>query len=127
MKVILSATSPSFDADIDPRFGRGAYLVVVDTDTLKWEAHPNPGINASGGAGIKAAQFVNDQNAVAVISSDFGPYAFDALQAAGIAMYLYGGCLTVAQAIERFKDGQLEQVGEPSRGEYDSGHYGRDA
>jgi predicted Fe-Mo cluster-binding NifX family protein len=99
MKVILTTTSPGFDSDIDPRFGRGAYLLVVDTDNLKWEAHPNPGLNASGGAGIKAAQFVNDQNAVAVISGDFGPYAFDALQAAGIAMYLYGDCPKVAQAI----------------------------
>jgi len=127
MKIILTAMSPSINSEIDPRFGRGAYLLIVDTDTLQWEAHPNPGLNASGGAGIKAAQFVSDHNARAVLSGDFGPYAFDALQAAGIAMYLYGDCPTVAQAIERFKNGQLEQVGGPTHGECDSGHYGRDA
>jgi predicted Fe-Mo cluster-binding NifX family protein len=127
MKIILTTTSPDFDSNIDPRFGRGAYLLVVDTDSLHWEAHPNPGLNASGGAGIKAAQFVSDQKVGAVLSGDFGPHAFNALQAASIAMYLYGDCSSVAQAIERFKNGQLEQVGAPSRGECDSGHHGRGA
>ena len=127
MKIILTTTSSSIDSNVDSRFGRGAYFLVVDTDTLQWEAHPNPGLNASGGAGIKAAQFVNDQKAVAVLSGDFGPHAYHALQVAGITMYLYGDCPTVAQAIERFKNGQLEQVGEPTRGECDSGHHGRGA
>ena len=127
MKIILTTTSPDFASNIDPRFGRGAYLLVVDTDTLQWEAHPNPGLNASGGAGIKAAQFVSEQKISAVLSGDFGPHAFNALQAASIAMYLYGDCSSVAQALERFKNGQLEQIGVPSRGECDNGHHGRGA
>jgi predicted Fe-Mo cluster-binding NifX family protein len=127
MKIILTTTSPSIDSNLDSRFGRGAYFLVVDTDTLQWEAHPNPGLKASGGAGIKATQFVNDQKVVAVISGDFGPHAYNALQVAGITMYLYGDCPTVAQAIERFKKGQLEQVGGPTRGECDSGDHGRGA
>ena len=65
MKIILTATSPSIDSNVDPRFGRGAYLIVVDTDTLEWQAHPNPGVNASGGAGTQAAQFAANQKAEA--------------------------------------------------------------
>lgn len=127
MKIILTATTPSIDSQVDPRFGRCAYLLVVDTDTLQWEAHPNPGLNASGGAGIKAAQFVSERKIGAVLSGDFGPHAFNALQAASIAMYLYSDCTTVTQAIERFKHGQLGQIGTPSRGECDSDHQGRGA
>lgn len=120
MKIILSTISPSLDSDIDPRFGRGATLLVVDTETMQAEGHPNPGVNASGGAGIQAAQFAADQKVQAVLSGDFGPNAFDALKAAGIAMYLYGDCQTVRQAIERFQAGQLQQVGAPTQ----SGHHG---
>ncbi len=120
MKIILTTTAPNIDSDVDPRFGRGAYLLVVDTDTLQVEGHPNPGVNASGGAGIQAAQFVADQKAEAVISGDFGPNAFDALKAAGIPMYLYGDCNTARQAIGRFKAGRLQQVGAPTQ----SGHHG---
>lgn len=127
MKIILTAASPTIDASIDPRFGRCEYLLVVDTETLQWEAHPNPGLTASGGAGIKAAQFAADQHVEAAVSGDFGPHAFTALQAGGISMYLYRDCSTVAQAIERFKDKQLEQVGDPTRGECDDGHHGLSA
>jgi predicted Fe-Mo cluster-binding NifX family protein len=115
MKIILSTTAPNLDSDVDPRFGRGAYLLVVDTKTMQAEGHPNPGVNASGGAGIQAAQFVTEQKAEAVISGDFGPNAFDALKAAGIAMYLYDNdCRTSRQAIERFKAEKLQQVGTPT-------------
>jgi predicted Fe-Mo cluster-binding NifX family protein len=124
MKIILTTVSPSIDSDLDPRFGRGAYLLVVDTESLQWEAHPNPGVNASGGAGIQAAQFVTDQKAGAALSGDFGPHAFAALQAAGVSMYVYGDCRTAREAIERFKAGSLERVGAATRGECDDGHHG---
>ncbi|KAF0108144.1 MAG: Dinitrogenase iron-molybdenum cofactor biosynthesi [Anaerolineaceae bacterium] len=120
MKIVLSVTAPGIEAPIDPRFGRGATLLVVDTDTMQADAHPNPGVNASGGAGVQAAQFAAGQKAEAVISGDFGPNAFDALKAAGVAMYLYGDCQTARQAIERFQAGQLQQVGAPTQ----SGHHG---
>jgi predicted Fe-Mo cluster-binding NifX family protein len=127
MKIILTATSPSIDSNVDSRFGRGACLLMVDTESLQWEAQTNPGLHASGGAGIQAAQFVTDQKAEAVLSGDFGPHAFAALQAAGIAMYLYGDCRTARQAIEHFKAGQLQRVGAPTRSDCDGGHHGQGA
>jgi predicted Fe-Mo cluster-binding NifX family protein len=127
MKIILTTATPSIDSDLDPRFGRGAYLLMVDTESLQWEAHQNPGVMTSGGAGIQAAQFVTDKKAEAVLSGDFGPHAFDALQAAGIAMYLYGDCRTAHQVLERFEAGQLEQIGTPTRGDCDGSHHGMSA
>ena len=124
MKIVLTTLSPNLDSEVDPRFGRAANLLVVDTDTLEWKSESNPGASASGGAGIRAAQFVADQHAQSAISGDFGPHAFEVLQAAGIAMYIYGDCQNTHQAIERFKAGQLQQVGGPTRGECDSGHHG---
>jgi predicted Fe-Mo cluster-binding NifX family protein len=124
MKIILSASAPNIDAAVDPRFGRGAYLLLVDTENGHVEGQPNPGVNAPGGAGIQAAQFAANQNAQAVISGDFGPHAFNALQAAGVAMYLYGDCRTAAEAIERFKAGKLKQVLTATRGECDGNHHG---
>jgi predicted Fe-Mo cluster-binding NifX family protein len=79
MKIIITATSPSIDSEIDPRFGRGQYFVSVDEDTLEWQAYPNSGVNTQGGAGTLAAQLVASQGAKAVISGDFGPNAYGAL------------------------------------------------
>jgi predicted Fe-Mo cluster-binding NifX family protein len=79
MKIILSTAAPEISSPIDPRFGRGAFLLVVDTETGSAQVHPNPSANASGGAGIQAAQFTAGQQVQAVISGDFGPNAFEAL------------------------------------------------
>jgi predicted Fe-Mo cluster-binding NifX family protein len=115
MRIIITTVSPTIESEVDPRFGRGAYLLVIDPDTLEWQAHPNPGVTASGGAGIQAAQFVTEHKADAVISGDFGPHAFEALNAAGVLMYLFGSCRTVRDVIVQFKAGQLEQVGAATR------------
>jgi len=117
MKILLTTTSPDIESDVDPRFGRGAYFLIVDPDTLEWQAEPNPALNATGGAGIQAAQYVTGQKCEAVISGDFGANAYNALNTAGIAMYLFGSCRTAREAIDHYKTGQLQQAGSPSRGQ----------
>jgi predicted Fe-Mo cluster-binding NifX family protein len=114
MKIILTTISPDINSEIDKRFGRGACFLIVDLDTLEWKAVPNPALNATGGAGIQAAQFVADQRCEAVISGDFGPNAYNALKAAGISMYQFGSCRTVQEAIQRFKAGQIKPLAAPA-------------
>jgi predicted Fe-Mo cluster-binding NifX family protein len=117
MKIILTTATPDLASDLDFRFGRGAYLLTVDTETMKWEAHANPGLTTSSGAGIKAAQFIGDLGVKVVISGDFGPHAFKALQTAGISMYVYGDSMTPAQVIERFqkKNSLTKSVRQPGQ------------
>jgi predicted Fe-Mo cluster-binding NifX family protein len=71
-------------------------------------------VGASGGAGTLAAQFVAKQDVSSVVSGDYGPNAYNALQAADIAMYLFGANATVREAIEAFKAEQLERVDAPT-------------
>ena len=125
MKIIITATAPELEATVDPRFGRGAYFVVVDTDTLKWQAHANQGVNAAGGAGSQAAQFAAQQGVAAIISGDFGPNAYIALAAAEIKMYLLGASKTVQEAVTSFAAGELAQVSAPTGAGHHGGHGGR--
>ena len=118
MKIVVTVTSPNLDSAIDPRFGRAGYFVVVDIETLEWSASPNPGVNASGGAGTLAAQYVADQGAQVAISGDFGPNAYNALNAAGVDMYLFGHVQTAREAIEHFKDGKLTLIGTPTSAQH---------
>jgi predicted Fe-Mo cluster-binding NifX family protein len=83
--------------------------VFVDTETLEFEAVPNPAASQGGGAGIQAAQFVVNQGVEAVLTGNLGPNAFDVLQAAGVPSYLvFDG--TVRQAVEAYRTGQLERM-----------------
>lgn len=120
MKVLITTMAPDLDAAVDPRFGRGAYFLIVDTDTMDWRAEPNVAVNAAGGAGSQAAQFAANQKVAAVISGDFGPNAYSALNAASLPMYLFGSGGTARETVALFKAGQLQQVGSPTG----PGHHG---
>ena len=119
MKICVSATGSNLEAQLDPRFGRCLYLVVVDSETMQFEAIPNMAAGATGGAGIQAAQVIADKGVKVVITGNVGPNAFGALSAAGIEI-MTGASGTVKEVIEKFKKGQLGKTGAPTVG----GHSG---
>jgi predicted Fe-Mo cluster-binding NifX family protein len=113
MKIAISATAPHLDADLDPRFGRCPYLLIIDTETMEFEAVENPAVGAPGGAGIQAAQTVAETGARAVITGNCGPNAYQALSTVGIEVAV-GASGSVRQAVEAYRQGRLRPTGEPS-------------
>lgn len=119
MRVAVCSTGDSLDAMADPRFGRCAYFLIVDTDTLAFETVENVAAMQGQGAGIAAAQIVASKGVEAVVAGNFGPNAFQGLNAGGIKIYTSMGG-TVRQAIEALKAGQLQ----PISGASVQAHYG---
>lgn len=117
MKIAVSATAPHLDADLAPRFGRCQYLVIVDTETMEFEALENPAMTAPGGAGIQAAELVVSKGAGVVITGDCGPNAYQVLSAAGIAVFT-GASGSVRQAIDAYRRGDLRATPAPTVGRY---------
>jgi len=119
MKICVTSTANNLDAQIDPRFGRCSYLVIVDSETMQFEAVPNMAAGATGGAGIQAAQTIASKGVKLLITGNVGPNAFGALSAAGIEI-VTGAFGTVREAVEKFKRGELSKTGAPTVG----GHFG---
>jgi predicted Fe-Mo cluster-binding NifX family protein len=119
MKICVTATSNNLGAQVDPRFGRCAYLLIVDVETMQFEAIPNMSSGATGGAGIQAAQTIANKGAKVLVTGNVGPNAFQALSAAGIEI-VTGASGTVRETIEKFKTGKLRKNGAPTVG----GHFG---
>lgn len=113
MKVCVTATQGNLDAGVDPRFGRCAFFIVVDTQTLEFTAVPNENARAGGGAGIRAGQFIAEQGAEAVLTGNVGPNAYQTLQAAGIAV-ITGVSGSVKEAVERYQKGELKSTDSPN-------------
>jgi len=109
MKVIVSSSGEGLDAEMDPRFGRCQYFVLVDAETMSAETHKNPGGSASGGAGFQAVQFCSDVGADSVISGSFGPNAFNTLKEAGIKMYPASDG-KIRALVEALKNGELKEM-----------------
>lgn len=105
MKVAVTASGPGLDDPLDSRFGRSPYFLVVDTETMQFEAVENPFVEASSGAGIQAGQLVASKGAKTVLTDSCGPNAFQTLSAAGIEI-VTGATGTVRSAVEGFVSGQ---------------------
>ena len=84
MKVAVSADKKDLDAPIDPRFGRCAFFIIVDTDDMSFEAFDNESVALSGGAGIQAAQFIASKGAEVIITGNVGPNAVNAFRLPGL-------------------------------------------
>jgi len=105
------------DSQIDGRFGRCQFFVIVDTVSGQHEVFENTALSAGGGAGIQAAQFVANKKADFVISGNFGPKAYQTLKAAGIRMYS-AHTRTVTDALEDYRSGKLSEVSSPTAPEH---------
>lgn len=104
MKIAVSASSPELDSSVDPRFGRCSYFLIVDPETMKFEAVENPYVSASGGAGIQAAQLVAGKGVQAVLTGSCGPNAFQTLKAAGVKVVV-GVAGSVSEAVRKYASG----------------------
>jgi predicted Fe-Mo cluster-binding NifX family protein len=106
MKIAVSAAGNTLEAPVDPRFGRCANFLIVDTDDMTFEAFGNDAGALGGGAGIQAAQFVASKGVSGVVTGNVGPNAMRTLSAAGVKVYA-GATGTVADAVKAFNEGRL--------------------
>jgi len=110
MKIAVTAKGNNLDSEVDPRFGRCNYFILVDTDSMEFEAVSNQEAQTMGGAGVRAAQVVVDKGVEAVLTGNCGPNAFQTLKAAGIKVYA-GAQGTVKNAVEQYIEGELKEAG----------------
>jgi predicted Fe-Mo cluster-binding NifX family protein len=119
MKICVTAGSDSLKAQIEPRFGRCPYFVIVDPETMKIEAIQNIASGSMSGAGIQSAQTIASKGVNVLITGNVGPNAFQALSAAGIKI-VTGAFGTVRDVIEKYKRGELKETEAPTV----RGHFG---
>ena len=101
MKIAVSATGGSMSALTDERFGRCAYFVIVDSETMKFTAFANPASELSGGAGPAAVREIVKQGAQVILTGRVGVNAQQALEAANIKI-VEGSTGTVKEAVEKY-------------------------
>jgi predicted Fe-Mo cluster-binding NifX family protein len=83
-KICITSEGKDLAADVDPRFGRARYFLIVDPISQDFEVIENPNIEAAHGAGIQTAQLIASKNVGAVLTGKCGPNAQRVLQSSGI-------------------------------------------
>ncbi len=113
MKIAVTASTRELSSLVDPRFGRCAYFLFVDSETMQFEAVENTNVAAASGAGIQSAQLVANQGANVLLTGSCGPNAFQTLQAAGVEV-IVGVTGTVQEAVQQYKTGKLQPTAQPN-------------
>lgn len=114
MRLAVTATGKNLEAKIDPRFGRAAYFIVVDPETMAFEVVNNSqSLDLPQGAGIQAGQTIVKNKVDALITGNCGPKAFQVLQNAGVKIFS-GAAGSVKDAILQYKSGQLRPAENPN-------------
>lgn len=84
MKIAVTSTGDSIDALVSEQFGRCQYFLIVDSDTMKFEAVSNLGEQMQSGAGPKAAELIINKGAEILLTGHVGDKAEEALKLGGI-------------------------------------------
>ena len=119
MKIAVSSSVRDLDSQVDPRFGRCAYFVIVETEDMSFEAFDNENIALGGGAGIQSAQFVSSKGARAIITGNCGPNAVQTLSVSKVEVFV-GHSGTVRAVIEKYIKGNIKSTSTPNVAD----HYG---
>ncbi len=107
MKIAVTSKGTDLDSEVDPRFGRAQYILVVDSESFDYEVLDNKeNVNALKGAGIQAASMVSNRGAEVLLTGFCGPKAFRTLEAAKIRV-ANDAAGTVRKAVEAYLDGKL--------------------
>jgi predicted Fe-Mo cluster-binding NifX family protein len=108
MKIAVTSTGKELTSDMDPRFGRAAYFLIVDSETMEYEAVDNKqNFNLPQGAGIQAGKTIVDKHADVLITGNCGPKAFLVLEQAGVKIVTGAGG-KVKDVVLQYKNGELK-------------------
>jgi len=119
MKIAVTATEQTLDAQVDSRLGRCRYILLVDPETMQFEVYDNVNAMASGGAGVAVAQMLAGKGVKAVLTGNCGPNAYQVLSAAGIQV-MTGIAGVVREVVQRYQSGELQATPQPTV----PGHFG---
>jgi predicted Fe-Mo cluster-binding NifX family protein len=106
-KIVISAAGPDLQANVEPRFGRAPYLLLINPETMEFEAlTPQQNLKATQGNGTRAAALVAQCKPAALLTGYCGPKVYRTLLAAGVPVFL-GVAGQVKDAVQQFLAGKL--------------------
>lgn len=113
-RVAVTSNGKDLNSEIDPRFGRAQYFIIVDPETMEYKVIENrQNLDSPHGAGIQAGKTIVESGAKILITGFCGPKAFKVLESAGIQM-ITGAKGRIKDVITEYKSGKLAEAEGPN-------------
>jgi predicted Fe-Mo cluster-binding NifX family protein len=106
MKLAIPVNDKSMQSGVCQSFGRSPYFLIYDTETKENTFLDNSAVASQGGAGIKAAQTIVDNNVNALLTPRCGENAAKVIKPANIKIYKTAND-SITDNINDFNDGKL--------------------
>ncbi len=112
MKIAFTSTGKDLEAQIDPRFGRTAFFVLLDTETTELEVIDNSAIQEEAhGAGTATAQLLFKLKPDVLITGNGpGETAAKVLKKSAIRIFVEAHQMSLRDALKHFENGDLREV-----------------
>ena len=120
MKIAIPVNQKSMESTVAAVFGRAPYFLIYDTEAKNGVFLDNGAAASQGGAGIKAAQFVVDSSAEAVLLPQCGENAATVLRGAKLKIYKTA-TESIQDNIAAFQAGTLPVLEEAHAGFHNHG------
>ena len=103
--IAISSTGNTLDSEVDPNFGKAEWFIIINTETMEFEAIKGIGETMEAGAGRAAAEIIIGTGVEGVLTGVIGGNTASILSAAGI--YVFTGASGIVEyAIEQYKLGK---------------------
>jgi len=114
--VLLPADEANAEAWVSPLLGRARYFYIYRTDSDQGRFVSNPLFGAGSDIDHQAARLFQKYCVEAVVARNVGPYMFESLRSAGVAIYQAEPNPTIRREIEQFEHGRLRRLTRPNVG-----------
>jgi len=111
MRIAISTDGNTLDSNVDQRFGRCKYFLIVNIENNiinETKAVLNEGAEQGHGAGIKAAEQIGELKVKAIVTGELGPNATAILDKLDINSYSASG--KARDALNKFINNELEII-----------------
>lgn len=109
MKIAIGLEENSYNSQVDRRFGRANFFILIDTDTNDYEIIENEAKDEAVGAGLKVVKTLMSLGIDEIIAGEIGPKAGVLIEEFAIPTYKLGELNTVDAVIKNYKEKRLEK------------------
>ncbi|MDD2234949.1 MAG: NifB/NifX family molybdenum-iron cluster-binding protein [Desulfitobacteriaceae bacterium] len=111
MKIAIPVDEKTLESNVCASFGRAPYFLIYDTEAKESVFIDNSAAASTGGAGIKAAQTIVDNQVNALLTPRCGQNAAEVIKSADIEIFKTTAA-SVKDNIAAFTDGKLSLLDE---------------
>lgn len=109
MKLAISLEENSYKSQVDRRFGRAGFFILIDTESNDYEIIENEAKNEASGAGLKVVKNLVNLGVDEIITGEIGPKAAVLIEEFDIQTYKLGELKSVDEVLKNYRENKLEK------------------